>query len=346
MRKIITTTAICIVMAQLTVRAQDIHFSQFYMSPLTMNPALAGAEHDLNAGLNYKNQWQSVAAPYKTMGATFDIRLTKSRDTRGFLAGGINFFSDKAGDAQMGTTNGALSLAYHLYTGKYSTIGTGIQFGFGQRSINYSALQWGDQYDGMAYNPALSSGEAANNSMSYLDGSAGIDWNYDNMSGAIDVTDNHDQKANIGIAVFHINQPSYSFYGTGEKLYMKYVLHGNGLFSIINTNLAIRPGFMVAIQGGAYEVYLGTMMRFKLKQASKYTGIFKNSALSIGGYYRAQDAFVASMLLEYSHYAIGVSYDINTSGLTPASSGRGGMEIALRYVLPNPFEPVASRAMF
>ena len=331
---------------QQNAKAQDIHFSQFNMSKLTLNPALAGAQHDLDAGINYKNQWQSVAIPYNTMGAAFDMRLTKSTNTKGFLAAGINVFKDGAGDAQLGTTEVALSIAYHVYTGTYSTLGGGLQAGMGQRSINGNALQWGDQYDGMIYNPMINSDEPfATNSISYFDGSAGIDWNYDNQSGRLDVTNNHDSKTNLGIAVFHINQPSYTFLGSGEKLYMKYVVHGTGLYSLKNTNVAIRPGFMLALQGTANEMYLGTLVRFNLKQASKYTGIFKNSALSLGGYYRAQDALVAAMLLEYANYQIEVSYDINTSGLTTASSGRGGMEVSIHYVLPNPFS-TTTRAMF
>jgi len=341
------TILLCLLSMQFTIQAQDIHFSQFYMSPLTLNPALAGATHDLDAAINYKNQWQSIAAPYKTTGASFDMRFNKKRGT-GFWAVGVNFYSDKAGDAQMGTAQANLTLAYHVFLSQYSTLGAGIQGGYAQRSINYSVLQWGNQFDGMSYNPALYSGEPLNasNSISYFDGGTGLDWNYDNTSGGASVTGNNDKIANVGIALFHVNQPNYSFYGQGEKLYMRYVLHGDGVFSIANSNIALRPGFMYSMQGSATELYFGTLVRYMLKQGSKYTGAFKSSAISIGGYYRSGDAFVADMLIEYSNYGIGVSYDFNVSGLSSVSSGRGGMEISLRYVLPNPFSGGGSKAMF
>jgi len=102
-------------------------------------------------------------------------------------------------------------------------------------------------------------------------------------------------------------------------------------------------------QGPASEIFIGSLVRFKLKQDSKYTSVMKSSALSLGAYYRAKDAIVASMLLEYANYTIGISYDINTSSLTTASNGRGGMEVALRFVLPNPFYSGVSgaqRSMF
>ena len=43
--------------------AQDIHFSQVGFSPLTLNPALAGANGAINGVLNYRSQWSSVAKP-------------------------------------------------------------------------------------------------------------------------------------------------------------------------------------------------------------------------------------------------------------------------------------------
>ena len=60
-----------------------------------------------------------------------------------------------------------------------------------------------------------------------------------------------------------------------------------------------------------------------LQQNSKYTGAFQSVALSLGGYYRNQDAIVAAMLLEYANYAMGVSYDFNVSSLVSASHSFG-----------------------
>lgn len=328
--------------------AQDLHFSQFYMSPLALNPAMPGAQHDLQTAFNYKNQWQSIGNPYKTMAFSFDMRVNKNKVSRGFLAAGVNFFSDKAGDAKMGTTQGNLAVAYHVRLNASNTLGAGIMTGFAQRSMNFGALKWGNQYDGTAYNSALSPDEpAGNNSFSYLDLGAGIDWNFDNLSGRKQVTSNHDQKFNLGVALFHVNQPKYSFYATQEeKLYMKTIVHGTGTFSIVNSNVAIVPGFMYARQGPAQEIYAGSLIRYVIGMDSKYTGFKQGAAFSVGAYMRAKDAVAATMLLEYANYALGVSYDVNTSSLRTASNARGGFEISLRYVAPNPFTPKTSSSFF
>src|ERR1044072_2773780 len=138
-------TAFLFSACMMQLSAQDIHFSQFYMAPLSLNPAMAVAEHDLQANLNYKNQWSSVASPYKTTAFSFDAGLNRKRNEKGILAVGINFFSDKAGDAKMGTTQANISIAYHVRLNKNSLLGGGVQAGYLQRSINTTELKWGNQ---------------------------------------------------------------------------------------------------------------------------------------------------------------------------------------------------------
>jgi type IX secretion system PorP/SprF family membrane protein len=327
----------------LAAKAQDPQFSQFYMAPLFQNPALAGANHDLEACLNYRNQWASVAIPYRTYAASFAARIGKNPETKsGFWALGLNVFSDDDGSAAVATTEADLTVSYHVHTTQYSWLGAGLQAGYAQRSISYSGLQWGSQYDGMNYNAALPSYEPAGaNSMGFIDGAAGVEWTYDNTSGGINVTDNHDLKGDVGFAMYHINQPKYSFYGNNERLAIRYAFNADALISLSNSNVALAPGMIAYYQGGADEIFLGTLVRYKLKQASKYTGVLKSSAFYIGGYYRAGDAFAAAMMYQVSSYAFGISYDINASSLTQASSGRGGVELSLSYAIPDPFAGTA-----
>ncbi len=318
--------------------AQDFHFSQFYLSPLTQNPALAGSVFEKQCLVNYKNQWGSITSPFKTLAASFDMRFKNKKTEKGFWAGGINFFTDKAGDSQMGTLQANLNIAYHVRLNEYNTLGAGVQGGFAQRSVNYNSLQSGSQYDGHTYNSTLPIGETfVKPSYSYADISTGMVWTYDNTSGAIKVADNNEQKASVGFSIFHVTQPNYSFYNSNENIKLKYVWHGSGLIAIPNNNLAFVPGFMYCLQGTSHELLVGSLIRYKLKQDSKYTGVKKGAAFSAGGFLRAKDAMVFAMLLEFSNYAIGMSYDINISKLSAATSGKGGFEITLRFVSPNPF---------
>ncbi|HEU4718231.1 MAG TPA: PorP/SprF family type IX secretion system membrane protein [Bacteroidia bacterium] len=336
-----------VLLLAISAKAQDIHFSQFYMSPLTLNPALTGAQHDMQVNLNYKDQWQSVTNPFRTSAVSFDMRTGKNKKSKGFLAFGANIFNDNAGDGKIATTQGNLSLAYHARIDDNNTFGGGLQAGFAQRSMNGGSLQWGTQFNGFNYDSSLPAQEpsGASSSFSYADFGAGLDWNHDNISGARNVTNNHDEKFNFGVSVFHLNRPAYSFYGTGEKLYMRFVAHGSAILSLPNSNVAFVPGFMYARQGPQQEIYAGTLIRYVLGMDSKYTGFKQGAALSIGGFLRARDAIAVVTMLEFSHYSVGFSYDVNVSPLRTASSSRGGFEIALRFVSPNPFQPSGSSRM-
>jgi type IX secretion system PorP/SprF family membrane protein len=336
--RIIISAALTMLLSSVQSKSQDVHFSQFYMSPLTQNPALAGAVYDLQAILNYKNQWQSIGTPYTTYAFSYDMRLTNRKHKKGFWAAGINAYSDKAGDLHMGLTQVNLSAAYHVHINEYNTLGGGLQAGYAQRSLNSGAFQWGTQFNGSAYDasiPNMEPGAAA--AFSYLDLGAGVVWAYNNTSGAKNVTDNHDLKFTFGVSVFHPQQPRYSYYNSSDRLYMKFVFHGEGLISIPQTHLAIVPGFMYSRQGSAQEIYFGSRLRYKLRQDSKYTGFAKGCAISAGAYYRTADALAATVLVEYANYSCGFSYDLNTSGLRTATGLRGGMEVTLRFVTPNPF---------
>jgi hypothetical protein len=210
--------------------------------------------------------------------------------------------------------------------------------GFAQRSINYEFLSWGNQYDGFNYDPNIASGETnGSNQFTHGDYAAGIVWAYNNQDGYINVTDNHQLKFNAGFSVYHLSRPKYSFFNTSQRLAMRYVLHGDGLISVKDTRFAYLPGFMIYFQGKAKEFFIGSMFRIKLQQDSKYTGYKNGSAISFGGYIRARDAISTQLLFEFHQFAIGASYDINISGLKPATNTRGGLEITLRFTNKNPF---------
>jgi type IX secretion system PorP/SprF family membrane protein len=337
------------ILLRLSVNAQDIHFSQFYMAPLQLNPALAGAQHDAQFLLNYKDQWQSIGSPYKTAAFSYDMRLNRHSGKKNILAAGVNFFSDKAGDAKMGTTQAMITLAYHARIGDNSTFGGAVTGGFAQHSIDYSGLQWGNQYDGSQFNAGFATGEpSATTNFSYADFGGGLLYNYDNnLQSKNQVISNHDLKLNFGIACFHLNRPEYSYYGnTDERLYMKYVVHGNALVSFSSSNLALAPGFMYYRQGATQEIYCGTLLRYTIRQDSKYTNFKQGAAVSAGAFLRAKDAVAATVLIEYARYALGLSYDVNVSRLESASLHRGGLEISLRFVTPNPFTSARSSSFF
>lgn len=334
-RKFLKTSLVIFLIGEMTnSHCQDIHFSQFDMAPLQQNPAMAGALYGVEANINYKDQWRTIGSPYRTFAVGYDMRVEqKGRQKKGFLAWGVHLFSDRAGDSNMGSTQGNLTIAYHVRLNKKNTLGLALQPGFFQRSIDYTYLQWGNQFDGMHYDYSMPSGEqTGSQSFTKYDIGTGIVWTHNNTDGDIHVTDNHDVNAHAGISLFHVGTPKYSFMQTGEQLYMKLVIHGGLTKSLGDSKVAINPGFFYYRQGPAQELYIGAMFRFLLTQDSKFTGFKSASAFYLGGYCRTRDAITLRFLYEYAGWGFGLSYDVNTSSLKEATNTRGGLELSLRMV--------------
>lgn len=327
--------------------AQDIHFSQLTETSLQLNSAEAALGHDILAVVNYKDQWRSISSlsAYKTFNVSADFALLKKANGNR-LGVGVNVFSDKAGDAAMSTTLGNLHLSGVLAANDDNLFSAGIYGGFGQRTLQYDQLNWDNQYDGMHYNSALASGEPQNFvNHNYVDFGAGVAWFYG--KGHSTLSSNDQKTFNIGFSVQHINKPSYSFYGdNSQKLPIKYVAHGSADIGVKNYGLILEPSYLVMVQAGHHEVNAGMMFLYLLQDASKYTGRKKPSAFGLGGYYRFADAFVIATRYEFSNYSIGLSYDVNMSNLKTASRSKGGFEISLRFMNPNPFNKTSSSKLF
>lgn len=315
------------------LQAQDVHFSQFYMAPLNQNPAMAGAINNLETRLIYRNQWSTVAVPYKTYAASVDMRMKKKRAKTGFWGLGLNFYNDESGSSRLTTTVANLSTTYHVNLNKYNTLGFGFQTGFGQRRVSTSDFQWGSQFISGSFNGALPSGESYETpSFMYLDLTGGLVWAFNNNAGKKKVTGNNFKQGTMGFSIFHFNRPQYSFNATGERLYIRYVFHGDYLLSIPSSKFAINPGYIIYSQGPNREILFGGMIRYDMIPESKYTGAFNGGGLFLGAYMRAGDAIIIASKFELGDYSIGISYDLNTSDLRASTNGRGGLELSLRYI--------------
>ena len=326
-----------------SLNAQDIHFSQYNLTPMLINPAQAGAYKSMEAIINYKTQWTSISPnAYKTMMCSFDARLMQKKWKTKWLAVGLNIYNDKAGDGNMGTTEALGSFGVHTMLNDKHTLGGCLFGGYAQRNINYANLTWDEQYQNGVYSSSNSSGETTyqnNNKFGYPDVGMGVLYQY--SKGQMYSTANDMIVVHAGLSLFHLNNPSYSYYSSSEKLYTKIVGHADVLFGIKNTNIALMPGIIYMQQGPSSEIYPGCFFRYMLKEQSKFTGFVKGASIMFGTHFRTStinsDAFIPSLQLEVAEYTFGVSYDMNISGLKTATSGMGGFEISLRYGNPNPF---------
>lgn len=303
--------------------AQDIHFSQFNSAPLLLNPALTG----VNSGhyrmvANYRTQWTGIA-PFRTIAASYDMALAKSKSARiksNYGGIGMSLFNDKAGDADLSTTQANLNLSYTILLNSKGTqsLSAGLSAGIGHRSINLSKLTFDSQFGSGGFDENLPTREnITNDSKIFADAGAGIVWNY--FTGKT-------TNIYLGTAVSHLTQPNLSFLNDAtENLFMKLTLHGGGHFKVAN-NFYLLPSFMYLNQGPHSQFNIGSLVKW----SENFT--FKdNTAFYFGGWYRWKDAFILSARVDIAGFNVGFSYDVNISKLSAATSGNGGPELSLVY---------------
>ncbi len=315
-----------------SIKAQDIHFSQYTEAPVNVNPALVGSSYDTRAIINYRSQWGSVAKSYQTYGFTIEQSLKRLKLKKKYMAMGFNMYSDKAGDAKLGTLTPNLALSIHTRASKYGWLSGGVQAGFVYRTIDISNLKWDNQYDQVEYlyNANAPSGEVTPKSgIVTFDAGAGVNFHYAKSERYISAKDG--AKCDIGFAAYHYNIPKNSFFSSSERLYTKYIFHANVDYGLKSVGIALVPSIIYMKQGPNTEATVGMLFKYIIEDQATYTNIRNASSFSFGAYYRLKDAIIPCILYQKSKYAIGISYDINVSQLTPASKLKGGLEVTLRY---------------
>jgi type IX secretion system PorP/SprF family membrane protein len=300
--------------------AQDVHFSQFWASPLTLNPALTGLTPcTYRASVNYRNQWASVVGPssFQTYGVAFDAGLFKEKFNGSMLGVGAHFFNDRAGDGILQNLTAQVSLAYHQALGSdRHYISLGFQGGMVQKRLDPDKFIFEDMIDENGVIPgAVTSDILSDNSFTNFDMNAGFHW-------TSNFTDGFTMYA--GAAMFHIGEPVESFKGSNDNiLNTRYVGHG-GLKIGIQNQVVLLPSvlYMTQAEGSNEELLMGTSIGFAVGEESTFY---------IGGYYRNQDAVIASIGFDFKNVQFGMSYDVNVNDLTVVSNNQGGLEISLLY---------------
>jgi type IX secretion system PorP/SprF family membrane protein len=308
-------------------KAQDTHFSQFYASPLTLNPAATGVFNgDYRFSTNYKSQWGSISNAYKTTFASFDMPVWKNQTGNGTLGAGISFYSDKGGASNLGLTQVNLSVSYNLRLDENNTVSAGLQSGFAQRSLTLSELKWDNQFGAAGYDPTLGSGEMnlSSGKTNYMDFLGGLLWNF---------IGSEQFKASGGVAMAHFNKPDQSLLKIkSDNLDYKFTIHGGAEYNIKDSRISILPQFMFVKQGAANEFIIGSLVKYRLGSEAKYGDGGGYYAIYLGGYVRARDAAILNMRLDYKqNISLGISYDFTTSNLSTATYGKGGLELSLIY---------------
>jgi type IX secretion system PorP/SprF family membrane protein len=306
--------------------AQDPHFSQFYASPLTLNPAFAGKFDGLvRVGGNYRNQWPTINRAFITTTLAVDFPIMQDRigmnDTWGV---GIMGFSDQSANGAVKFNYASVGTAFHkgLDEDGYHQIGAGFQATYANMLINVASLKFEDQLTPSGFT-GVTTEVFSNTSLknSYVDVNAGLLYNGS-------TTDRNNFYA--GISMYHLNRPKQQFTGALFLLNPRVTFHGGGYFPA-GENVTLHISGLYSTQGKAAETLIGGAYQFSVANETEYPTSFY-----VGSWMRFNDAVIPYVGLEYRSLRFGLTYDATMSSLKTASNGRGGIELSLVYIKKAP----------
>jgi type IX secretion system PorP/SprF family membrane protein len=321
-----TFVLIALFLGQISVYAQDPHFSQFFASPLTLNPAFTGKfDGTWRLAANHRDQWPSIPKAYVTTSASIDFPILQKQIPEGDVFGiGISGLSDASANDALKLNYGALSLSYHkaLDDESYNTIGAGFQATYASMGLDITKLTFEDELrqNGFAQGTSgeyLGANPLTGRNRNYLDFNAGLLF-----SGSSNGENNY----YLGFSMYHINRPKVSFKDKNWYLSGRATVHGGGSFPISDM-LDINISVIHQIQNKASETVLGGAL------AINANGDRENPTnLYLGSWVRLNDAFIPYLGIEVGGLRIGASYDVNISELKAATGSRGGSEFSIIYI--------------
>ncbi len=296
------------------VQAQvDPHFSQYYVYPSWLNPALTGSfDGAYRVSAIYRSQWGNISSPFKTTGVAADFTTEKN------LNYGASILHQEAGSGGYQYTTAYANLAYtgvKFGAGDFQRLTFGFQGGVIQRRFNQSKMTFGDQWNPITgYNPNTQSSDVLNRtSASSFDLGAGVLY-FDAKPG---------KKANFyaGFAASHITQPDDKFSAlSNAKLPIRWTGH-TGIRLALSESVSLTPNALYLRQGTAEEKMIGAYAQIKAAPVD----------LLFGANYRFKDAIAPYVGFTYKNMVLGASYDVNTSDLGKLVRGSNSFEISLSF---------------
>jgi type IX secretion system PorP/SprF family membrane protein len=301
------------------LKSQDIHFSQFYNVPMLTNPALTGVfDGDWQASAGYRNQWKSIAQPFRTLEASYERQFYVQNH---HLSGGIYILNDNSGDVALKANQVVLSGSYHRTINNHRLHG-GLQLGYTHKAVDYNLITFPVQYDPAKgyydsnYNPLPDDGEK----LSYLDINLGFMW----------------QKKfgkwtpEGGFSFYHLNHPKESFYGENNRLPMKWSVHGGARYDL-SPSMYLVPRLVMMNQVTAKDYIIGSNAGFSVAPNPSGVreiqgGLFLRNTLA-----NKTDACIVMVGAMVRNIQVGISYDLNISSLKTYSNSRGAFEITIIY---------------
>lgn len=305
----------CCLTARETI-AQNPVFSQFYASPLSVNPAFAGnGDADWRIMGIRRSQWIGAGVdPLNTTSLSFDGKIYRQKNNeQNYIGGGVLFLQDKGlgGAYNSNAFNFAVSSHISLDADDRHGLSGGLGGTYNNTLIDYSQLSFGQQLSSSGFNRVLPTNEVyISNVKPYYSAFAGLVYTYRTEVSSFD----------IGVAGYRFISSSQTALQNKTQHYPpRYNIHAN-YQAFINDGLVFNANVLYVAEN-QNNIYSAGVNFGKILGG---TGEDEQpTVLNFGLWYRQQEAIIPYLGLSYKNLQGGLSYDVNAS---PSKSSLGPLQ--------------------
>jgi len=308
--------------------AQDAHYSQYFNAPLSLNPAFTGyydGKHRL--ATNFRNQWMGAGDPFTTATVGFDTRMLANQMDKSILGVGLVLMGDRTATGAYNSNYASLSTAYHqaLDEEGFQHLAVGFQGSLGTRMLDYNRISFNNQFASRGFDLSLSNNENfVTRRSAYVDFNFGLMYNY--------LKDRN--RFFIGTSYYHLNQPKMSFLGNDENMLPARATDHAGASFLVGAQGELFLSGQFMNQAGVNSTTFGFAYGYSPYQMED------NNVFYAGLFYRNQDAVYPYLGYLLNEVQIGLSYDINTSGIQTGNRRNKSFELSVIYHF---FDPNSTR---
>jgi type IX secretion system PorP/SprF family membrane protein len=302
------------------VIAQDVHFSQYYFSPLSLNPANTGNYRgDYRFFGNYRTQWRDLDKGYNTFSVGGDMNFFPNNIN---VSPGIILINDRSA-YNLNVIKILPSLAGHFKVAGYK-LHAGIQPGIVIKSIDFYKHSFPNQLNwttGSFDNTLPNTEPYVAQRFTFFDMNVGVGAS--RKIGKLE--------PEIGIAVFHLNRPRESFLENNKNKVPVRQAYNAAINYELTRSIILRLHSMYGYTIKSTDWVSGLNIEYVLSTDPFFVNSVFAGFMWRDGYHRNIDAGIITAGLNYLQYTIGFSYDITFSQLKTSVDRQGAYEIAFIY---------------
>lgn len=319
MYKSLIILSLCL--ATLVCSAQDPKFSQYFASPLTLNPAFTGFfDGEYRIALNTRQQWGNLGDPYNTYSISGDVKLVRDENfTNSVFSLGLSGLFDESFNKALKSQYVSASFSYYQYLDEEHRFKFGLapQVSYVSRFLDYNNLTFASQYigDGV-FDPSLPNHlNLTNDKASYFDLNIGA-----NFSASF----NH-MSIVVGYAQYHLTKPQESLLSNSFEVVAPRRTVNVGMFYQVDNFTDISFTGVYNSQKRNNDILFGTVLGLRPNNETKLK-------LNFGLWYKFnQSSFYPYVGVGIGNFSAGINYTLYGNKVIDATPRTYELSLIFRH---------------